>query len=218
MSESKLSTDLNHLLAKRSDTPLTLGDIFDRVGDKGFGLLLLVLSLPSALPVPAPGYSTPFGILLIILAFQMMMGRTSPWLPKRALQKAIPEKLARTMLGGAARFFGRVEHLVRPRFMWCSTRAGHFLLGLLVALMSVLMILPIPLTNTAPAMVIFIIGVSLTEDDGAFALAAVAAALAATALYAGVIWLFSLFLERFSWEERDQFKQWLKDWIGNRLS
>jgi len=217
MRESSLSQNLNQLLERNEQAPLTLGQIFDRVGDKGFGLLLLTLSLPSALPVPAPGYSTPFGILLLILALQMMLGRTTPWLPAWARRRCIPEQLAHTMLGAAARFFARVEHLIRPRFEWCSTRLGHFVLGTLVALMAMLMILPIPLTNTAPAMVIFLIGVSLTEDDGAFALASTLAALCAAALYALVLWLFVLFMERFSWEERDQFKQFFKDWLRQRL-
>jgi len=60
------------------------GEVFERIGDRGFGVLLIILSLPSALPVPAPGYSTPFGILIAVLALQMIAGRTTPWLPERA--------------------------------------------------------------------------------------------------------------------------------------
>ena len=77
-----LSTALAGLLAREhSAVGLTLGEVFQRIGDRGFGLLLIVLSLPSALPIPAAGYSTPFGIIIAVLALQMLAGRTSPWIP-----------------------------------------------------------------------------------------------------------------------------------------
>ena len=34
-----------------------IGTLSREVGEKGFGLLLMILSLPSALPIPAPGHS-----------------------------------------------------------------------------------------------------------------------------------------------------------------
>ena len=55
------------------------------------------------------------------------------------------------------------------------------------------MILPIPLTNTAPAMVIFIIGVAMTEDDGLGMLAACGLAVCAVLLYIGVFWAISYY-------------------------
>jgi hypothetical protein len=81
MTESEhyaLSADLQRVLDEHSDT---LGELRTALWDRGFGLSMLLLSLPSALPVPAPGYSTPFGIALVGLAAQMMMGRPTPWLP-----------------------------------------------------------------------------------------------------------------------------------------
>ena len=210
LSNSSLSQNLQDLLSGYSGQPIPLGDIFTRVGDKGFGILLIFLSLPSALPVPAPGYSTPFGILLAVLGLQMLVGRRTPWLPARVAQKQIPAKLGTKMLGAAVSFFDKIEHLIRPRMQWVSSRFGQAILGLLVIAMACLMILPIPLTNTAPAMVIFLIGVALAEDDGLFALLAAVAGLAAVALYALVIWMFLLFLNEFNWDEREQFKDWLK--------
>ena len=62
-------------------------------------------------------------------------------------------------------------------------------MGLLIVLMSALMILPIPLTNTFPAMVIFLVGVGLSEEDGLLAILAFAIGLAALALYGAIIYL-----------------------------
>ena len=56
-----LGKTLKDLLGTENQRALSIQEITTAVGEKGFGLLLVVLSLPSALPVPAPGYSTHLG-------------------------------------------------------------------------------------------------------------------------------------------------------------
>jgi hypothetical protein len=57
-----LSADFRRLLAVKGGSDMTLGDIVSAVGDRGFGILFVLLSLPSALPVPAPGTARPSGL------------------------------------------------------------------------------------------------------------------------------------------------------------
>ncbi|MEC8209414.1 MAG: exopolysaccharide biosynthesis protein, partial [Verrucomicrobiota bacterium] len=76
-----LGETLQELLKANNEHGISIREITRAVGEKGFGLLLIVLSLPSALPVPAPGYSTPFGLVTALIAFQMIIGRTTIWLP-----------------------------------------------------------------------------------------------------------------------------------------
>jgi hypothetical protein len=207
-----LAEELNKLLARgNSSDSITLGEVFERIGDRGFGLLLLVLSLPSALPVPAPGYSTPFGVLLSVLALQMMAGRRTPWLPKRAAGIRLRGGFVEAMLAFLGKFFGKVEFLIKPRLRWVGSRGGLFLLGTLVLVMAGLMILPIPLTNTAPAFVIFLIGVGLSEDDGAFCLLAAGLGVLAIAAYSLVLYLFF----RFGIAGLGQITEWFKALAGN---
>src|SRR5210317_2450492 len=101
MAHSNLSEDLKGLLLHGNDEGITMSEFVDALGDRGFGLLFIILSLPSALPIPAPGYSTPFGIMITILAIQMMAGRQSPWLPQWAAKKRIGRKMAERMIGTA---------------------------------------------------------------------------------------------------------------------
>ncbi|KAF0126672.1 MAG: Exopolysaccharide synthesis ExoD [Elusimicrobia bacterium] len=203
-----LTDDLKKILAlENSARGVTLGEVFGRIGDRGFGLLLLVLSLPSALPLPAPGYSTPFGILLFILALQMIYGRRTPWLPARAAGVRLKGRFVEGMIAFLEKFFGKVEFLIKPRLRWVGSRWGLVFLGLLVLIMAGLMILPIPLTNTAPAFVIFLIGVGLSEEDGFFCLLAAVLGVLATAVYALVVYLFY----RFGVAGLDQITEWLRE-------
>jgi hypothetical protein len=207
----KLSQTLISLLAREhSQVGLTLGEVVERIGDRGFGLLLLILSLPSALPVPAPGYSTPFGILISLLALQMLFGRTAPWVPPRAAGLQLKGKFIDAMLSFAGKFFARVEFLIRPRWRWVGSRPGRSFMGVLVLIMAILMILPIPLTNTFPAFVIFVIGIGLTEEDGLAALLACLLGVLAVLLYVGVVYIFI----RFGFEGIDLLKERLKDFLG----
>lgn len=167
----------------------SIGEITSAVAEKGFGLLFIVLSLPSALPVPAPGYSTPFGIVIALIALQLLVGRRRIWLPKRLEAIRIRPKLADRMLGTAAGFLRRIERRIRPRQCWIRSRAGQAGLSIVIVMMASLMILPIPLTNTFPAMVIFLVGVGLSEEDGLLAILAFAIGLAALALYGAIIYL-----------------------------
>ena len=189
MHEESLSELLKNLLATENGRDISLGEILDRVGPKGFGLLLMVLSLPSALPVPATGYSTPFGIIFFFLGIQMLVGRCEPWLPGWARRMSLKQSLAEKMIHGAVNGFSVLERLVKPRLQWVAGTSGMAFMSLLVMIMACLMILPIPLTNTAPAGVIFLIGVGLCERDGLFAVAAAVLGVAAVAFYAFVIYI-----------------------------
>jgi len=205
MAHLKLSEEMRSLLGESAEG-LQIGQMMDRVGEKGFGLLLVLLSLPSALPIPAAGYSVPFGILLAILALQMLAGRAQPAMPARFASMRIARPMAEKMLSSAAWFFARIEILIRPRMRWVRNRPGRMLMGVIVLAMAVLMMIPIPMTNTAPAFVIFLVGIGLTEEDGLFALAACVVGLLAIALYTALVVAVILYGP----EIAVQVKDWIK--------
>jgi len=209
-SRKSLSANLDTLLDQANGESLTLEGVFRGVGDKAFGLLLAILSLPSALPVPAPGYSTPFGILLAILSVQMILLRERPSLPKFAMNRKLGFSTAQKLFGAANGFLHKIEWFIHPRMAWIGKPAGRSALGWLTLIMSCLMILPIPLTNTFPAMVIFLIGVGLTEDDGLFALLAVLLGIFAVAFYGYIIYL----LATVGLDGVIHLKDLIKSWIS----
>ena len=186
---ASLGETLRRVLDSEDPGGPRLREIAETVGEKGFGVLLLVLALPSALPVPAPGYSTPFGIVIVLVAAQMLAGREAVWLPRKLGAARIRPETAHKLLRSADGLLRRLERLVRPRHRWIRSRAGRSALGCVVGLMGCLMIFPVPLTNTAPAMVVFLVGVGLSEEDGLLALGAFAVGCLAVLLYAAVLYL-----------------------------
>lgn len=204
-----LSGDIRRLLAVNGRRDMSLGDIVSAVGDRGFGILFVLLSLPSALPVPAPGYSTPFGIVLFLLSLQLLAGRSVPWIPEWASRKIIRRSTADKMISGTASFFSFVERFIRPRMPMLLGRTATKGYCFLLLLMSGLMILPIPLTNTLPAMVIFCVGVAMTERDGLALLAALFFGIAAVLLYTVAFWLITTYGVQGMREAKEIIKGWL---------
>ena len=184
-----LSAELTQFVGSLTEEETTIGAVLDAIADRGFGLILLILALPAALPLPAPGYATPFGIMMGMLAVQMIRGRPTPWLPERVRARTVTKsKLAWTVrnAGVPLRF---VEWIIRPRLSGLArNRAFLALVGVIVLLMSISMSMPIPLTNTAPSFVIFVLAAGILEEDGlvllgGLVLAPVAAGIAAVAVY-----------------------------------
>lgn len=205
-----LGETLKQLLATDDARGLSIRELTAAVGEKGFGLVLIVLSLPSALPVPAPGYSTPFGIVIALVALQMIVGRQTLWIPEKLGNVRIQPKLANKMLGAAAKFLNKIERFIRPRHRWIRGRTGQAAIASVIVVMACLMILPIPLTNTFPAMVIFMIGVGLSEEDGLLAIAAFAVGCGAVLLYAGIIYI----VLTQGVEAIEPIKDWIKSLFG----
>ena len=134
-----LGETLQELLKSDDENGISISEITRAVGEKGFGLLLVVLSLPSALPVPAPAYSTPFGLVMALIALQMISGRRAVWLPQKIGTIRIKPKLADKMIGSASRFLGKMERYIRPRQKWIRGRTGQASLALVVLIMACLM-------------------------------------------------------------------------------
>ncbi len=170
---SKLSVELQrHFFSEERSAQVTLASILDLAGERVFGFLFVLLALPSALPVPAPGYSIPFGILLLVLAIQLIIGRQRPWFPKKWLNHPIPLEKVQGFIKAGLPWLQKIELISRPRLRAiCTSFIGRVLIGCAIALMAISMMVPIPLTNTLPAIGVFITGFGLLDDDGAISLA-----------------------------------------------
>ena len=134
--ERSLAEDLREMLENASGDRVLMRQFFECFREKGFGILLMIFALPSALPVPAPGYSIPFGIILALLAGQLILGRKIPWLPEWVLRISFKRSFMDKMVPAGIAFLARTETLVRPRLQWFSGRLLQLLPALLVIVMA----------------------------------------------------------------------------------
>ena len=71
---------LIRVVASHPDPKMSVGELIDGMGGRAFSIILLLLTLPLAVPGP-PGLPTAFSIPLLLVTAQLWMGRPAPWLP-----------------------------------------------------------------------------------------------------------------------------------------
>ena len=163
----KLSKQIQQIFDR--DGEISLAEILENIKFKSFGILLVIFSLPSAIPIPAPGYSIPFGLALIYLAKDIIKKRPSPKFSERILEKKIKTKKNSFLLKTMVWFLSLFENFLKPRNTEFFKKNWFVkLLGWLVLICGITMLSPVPLTNTLSALSIFIIGLAFLEEDAWF--------------------------------------------------
>jgi len=172
---------------------LTLGEIRDRLDERGFGLLILILSIPCLVPA-LYGVPQVIGVPIILLAGQLLVGMKEPWLPQGLLARRAPQAWLDRMADFAEKRMGWFERLSRPRLQMLASGVGERLAAGFMILATLTIILP--MVNTVPSVALAMLAVGLIQRDGAFVLLGAtvaslwAAALVTVALgvYYGATW------------------------------
>ncbi|MDR1255107.1 MAG: exopolysaccharide biosynthesis protein [Puniceicoccales bacterium] len=187
-----LSQKLLNLCKDDGSIALELKTLVDQLKEQGFGALILLLSMPSALPIPATGYSTPFGIILALLGVQLILRHKVPWYPKRWSTKKL--SLSKKWVTFACKMLRLLEIFTRPnRCAYLQYVFNRCVIGINIFILSIIMALPIPLTNTLPAAIILLFGVGLLENDGLFLCFAQICSLIAISIYTFAAYWISVF-------------------------
>lgn len=163
---------LSSILAEtlEGDHPVTVGELVDHVARRGFGLLMIVLALPTMIPVLPPGSAATIGLLYILLSGQMLVGLEKPWLPRGLRSYRLsPRAITALRLRGVP-FLQRIERFSRPRFIMLDDWIIARLVALAVLILGIVLLSPLPFLNTLPALAVLILGVGLLNRDGLFLL------------------------------------------------
>ncbi|ACK73303.1 Exopolysaccharide synthesis ExoD [Gloeothece citriformis PCC 7424] len=162
----KFSQDLDSLLKRLADHPLTLKEILDETSERGFSLMIGVLALPFLFPMP-PGLPLIFTSASILLSLQMAWGKRKPWLPKKIARIQFPKSLSRQLLSKLKGFLRIVEKITRPRWLGIANHSYTWQLnGCLMTWLGLLLMLPIPFTNPLPTIGILALSIATLESDG----------------------------------------------------
>lgn len=169
----KLSEELANLQATFAERAVTLEEVVTVLRGRAYLLLLVLLSLPFCTPLPLPGLSTPFGLVLAFIGLRLSLG-LKPWLPKKLLHTPLPPGFFAKLIRFTQRLVGIFEKLLRPRLdFMTNTEALRRLhaFAICIAGVALLLPLPIPFTNTFPSWAVLLLACGLMERDGLFVLA-----------------------------------------------
>ncbi len=183
---------MSQVLRRLADEPgerISVSTIFGALSDRSFAILIVLLGLPNCLPMPPP-IPAVSALLLILVAVQVAIRRSVPWLPRTLMRKSIKQADLGRAIRRALPLVSRLEALSRPRLHVFDARTGALLSGLLLLIMAFGMLTAAPLIGQVPyGIAVCLIGLGRSEGDGLFVLSAIisgaiGAALSASFLYA----------------------------------
>ncbi len=170
---------------------------------RGVDVLIVLLALPFCTPIPLPGLSVPFGIVLSLFGFRIAL-RQKPWLPKRLLEKKIPVSTLHKIIPASLKAASYIEKALHPRLRFFSRWASfHVVNGIVITLSGLLLsapLPPLPFANGLPALAIVFVVAGMMEEDGA--------AIFCGYLIAGLAWAYITFIVLFGKQGFAMLMQW----------
>jgi hypothetical protein len=172
---------------------VTIEEITRALGDRAYGVVMLLFCLPNCIPAP-PGMNSVFGIPLLLYALQLLRHRSaSPWQPRFIAQRRFRKETLVKLLDAARPRLQSIERLCRPRLTTMVTGTAERWIAFYVVLLSICIIIPLWGTNFIPAVGAALIAVSLLEQDGALAIVGVVIGLIGIAITVavtrGLVWV-----------------------------
>ena len=149
-SRGPTSTVLRALLLRVPGETVSLGWLIDQLGERSFGIVLLLLGLLASLP----GASVVV-ILIAVPAFQMLIVPPHVF-PRFLAARTFRMQHLATMLGYAVPSLRYLERFIRPRWR-ASLETTKRVVGRAILLVGVLLFAAIPLSNAPPALTIVLL-------------------------------------------------------------
>ncbi len=172
-------------LAAEDRDRVSIRDVVEALGDRSFAPVMILLAVPNAIPF-IPGSSTVLGLLLALIALQLLIGRRRVWLPERLNRWSFDRDGFGRVVGKATPWLARLERMARPRY-WPSTyRLAERIAGAVAIVLSLMIMLPIPLANGPPAIAICLLALGISERDGLWLGAGIVVGCLAAGLVAGL--------------------------------
>ena len=177
--QDDVSHNVTRLLRRLADDGgeqgLTLHEIRDRMDERAYGLLILLLSIPCLVP-GLYGVPQVVGVIIILVAAQLLVGREEPWLPRWMLELRARGAWLKAMADFAESKLSWIDRLSRPRLTRFADGPGEKLAAVFMILATVTIVMP--LTNTIPSIALALLSVGLIQRDGLFVIGGAAVATA----------------------------------------
>lgn len=183
----RISTLLAKIAKDGEGDRITVRQIVDALGARGFSLLIVILGLPNSLPMPPP-IALVSGFLMIAISLQLIFGRAAPWLPSTVLKNSIARQDVAKAVDTAMPWVRWIEKLARPRLSLFDHAASWRVLGLGLLILSLGLVFALPVIGQIPiGIALCLMGLGLVERDGYLTLIGFAIGLMGVAFSYGFI-------------------------------
>ena len=162
--------------AAEEDQTLTLAHILEAVGQRSFGVLLLVAGVVILAPLigDIPGVPTLMSLLVLLTAGQILLRRSHMWLPDWLVQRSVASRKVRKALDWMRKPARFVDRFLHPRLTAVVEGAGRYAIA--AACAAIALVTPamelVPFSANGAGAALAAFGLALTARDGLLAVLA----------------------------------------------
>lgn len=152
----------------KSDEPKSIAGLIKVTEEKSFAVIFLVLMAIPALPLPTGGVTHVFEVITMLLALELIIGRTTIWLPQKWLERPLGRTLEDRTLPYLVKKIRWLEKYSRPRLEGVLRDHNYLrLVGLVVVIFSLGAFLAPPFSglDTVPSLGVVAIALAMILED-----------------------------------------------------
>ncbi|MFT4314102.1 MAG: exopolysaccharide biosynthesis protein [Wolbachia pipientis] len=168
--DKKLASEILQEVADTGNTnsdKVTLFEIKTALQERGFGILIIIFSLPLSVPIPVPpGYTTILSIPLILFSLQLLLGFHSPWMPNWLERKSFKRSTLALVVKKTLPALKKIEKFMKPRMSFIFRGPGEKILAFIMLVCALVIANPFPLTHFIPAIGTTLISLGIMSKDG----------------------------------------------------
>jgi Exopolysaccharide synthesis, ExoD len=121
------------MVAHGGSETIRIGELVEGTEERGFYLLMILLSLPFVLPIPLPALSNVWGLAVVVISFRLAW-RLPPRLPSFLAKREISRQRVEAFLRKTGSSLQVIEKLVKPRVgNWMTWPPARFANAMLLA-------------------------------------------------------------------------------------
>ena len=179
---------LHRLSIGKAEDRVSFGQMLDALGERSFGLLLMMFALPNCLPFPGvPGTSFVTGMAVLYISVQLILARDEPSLPRWLGRKSFSRRNLARFVAKTNPLLRWLEKPIRPRLSPVVAGVGERIIGGVALIHALTLALPIPMGNLPQGVALILLALALIELDGVMAIFGYVASIVAVAWLGAVV-------------------------------
>jgi len=161
------------------DERITFEKLVNYLHEYGFGLVMLMFSLPSCIPIPVAGVTPILAAPLFFIAVQMIAGRDHPWLPNWLKKKSASKESLINIIKKVSGIMIKTKNILKKifpihksktlgrltKYINAKFEIGERTIGFFSFIFATSIAVPLPFTNFLPGIAIFMMSKGLLNKN-----------------------------------------------------
>ena len=147
---------------------ISIEQIVDHLKYRGYGPILAILALFVIIFGFIPLLPALFGLIIIFISIQMLIGNEHPWLPNKLKNLKISKDKLTYCIKFARPYTKKLERMLHMRYIFLFNRVSEIITAITCLTLACAMIIVgfIPMLPAAFSVPIFLFGIGYTVQDG----------------------------------------------------